>query len=123
VGLCVTRAEGRDSATGDPIIVDSFTWAEVGLVYDRFRDIEDRNLDSSGDAGDRADAYLRGAEMAAVGGSVLVAVNCGQQLYDVIDITDERSGLSSAKRRVAGISLRYRPDRGEYLQRLLLAAA
>jgi hypothetical protein len=49
-----------------------------------------------------------------------VPVNCGQQLYDVIDITDTRTGLSGAKRRVMGIVVSYRPDRGEYEQTLIL---
>ena len=49
-------------------------------------------------------------------------VNCGQQLYDVIDITDARAGLNSAKKRVLGITLDYRPRWGEYTQRLWLGA-
>jgi len=71
-------------------------------------------------AGERGEAYLRQAEMEAVNGAILTPVNCGQQLYDVVDITDSRSGLSAAKRRVIGLTLVYRPRRGEYQQRLLL---
>ncbi len=44
----------------------------------------------------------------------------GQQLYDVIDITDSRAGLSAAKRRVVGMALTYNTIRGEYVQRLEL---
>ncbi len=50
----------------------------------------------------------------------MIPVNCGQQVYDVIDITDTGAGLTAAKRRVLGITLSYRPQRGEYLQRLEL---
>ena len=56
----------------------------------------------------------------AVNGAILIPVNCGQQLYDVVDITDSRAGLETAKRRVIGLTLVYRPRRGEYQQRLLL---
>lgn len=63
-------------------------------------------------------ALLRKAEIYAISGALLVPVNCGQQLYDVIDVTDARAGLSAAKRRVLGMTLVYRPQRGEYLQRL-----
>jgi len=47
-------------------------------------------------------------------------VNCGQQLYDVIDITDERAGLSGEKKRVMGLTLIYNPRKGEYRQNLAL---
>jgi hypothetical protein len=60
------------------------------------------------------------AEMEAVNGAILAPVNCGQQLYDVVDITDSRAGLSATRRRVIGLTLVYRPRRGEYQQRLLL---
>lgn len=49
-------------------------------------------------------------------------VNCGQQLFDVIDITDERAGLVAVKKRVVGISLEFGPLRGEYVQRIRLIA-
>ena len=51
---------------------------------------------------------------------MLVPVNCGQQLYDVIEVTDARAGLAAAKRRVLGMTLVYQPQRGEYFQRLEL---
>ena len=50
-------------------------------------------------------------------------VNCGQQLYDVIDITDSGAGLDAEKKRVLGMVLTYNPSRGQYEQRLLLGAA
>ena len=63
---------------------------------------------------------MRKAEIDSLRGMIRVPVNCGQQLYDVIDITDTRTGLSGAKRRVMGISVIYHPDWGEYEQTLLL---
>jgi hypothetical protein len=49
-------------------------------------------------------------------------VNCGQQLYDVVSITDARAGLVVVKKRVLCIVLGYYPQRGEYRQRLQLGA-
>jgi hypothetical protein len=66
---------------------------------------------------------LRQSGIEAAGGSILVPVNCGQQLCDIIDITDTRAGLVAERRRVVGITLDYRPRRGEYTQRLWLGAA
>jgi len=34
-------------------------------------------------------------------------INCGQELYDVVSVTDAAAGLESAKRRVLGLSWRY----------------
>ena len=64
----------------------------------------------------------RQAEVESAHGTMLVPVNCGQQLYDVIDITDSRAGLNESKRRVLGFVLVYSPRRGEYRQRLQLGS-
>ena len=34
-------------------------------------------------------------------------VNCGQELYDVIEVTDAGAGLSAARRRVVAMAMRY----------------
>lgn len=101
-------------------MVDAFAWEEIERLYDRTGRLEDRNIDSVAGAEARGEAYFRGVEMAAVDGAILIPVNCGQQLYDVVDITDSRAGLSAAKKRVTGLTLVYSPKRGDYRQRLLL---
>jgi hypothetical protein len=115
------QVEGYDPAQEEPIVVDSFAWGEIDRLYDRLGRIEDKNIESAAAAEDRGQSHLRKAEMAAASGAILVPVNCGQQLYDVIDITDSRAGLTAAKRRVNGLTLVYNPRRGEYRQRLLLS--
>ena len=67
-------------------------------------------------------AYLREAEIESANGAIRIPANCGQQLYDVIDITDSRAGLDGEKKRVLGLTLVYNPRRGEYDERLLLGA-
>jgi hypothetical protein len=114
------QVEGYDPAQGKAIVVDSFTWNQIERLYDRLRQVEDKNIDTVTKAEQRGEAYLRRAEVGSVNGSILIPVNCGQQLYDVIDITDSRAGLDAAKRRVLGITLVYSPKSGEYRQRLLL---
>ncbi len=111
---------GYDPEQDKAIVVDSFSWDQIDRLYDRLRQLEDRNIDSVTKAEQRGEAYLRGAEVESVNGSILIPVNCGQQLYDVIDITDSRAGLDAAKRRVLGLTLVYSPKGGEYQQRLLL---
>jgi hypothetical protein len=114
------QVEGYDPTEEEAIVVDAFAWEEIERLYDRIGRIEDRNIESITAAEDRGESYFRGVEMESVNGAILVPVNCGQQMYDVIDITDSRAGLTAAKRQVNGLTLIYSPQRGEYRQRLLL---
>jgi hypothetical protein len=114
------QVEGYDPTEEADVVVDTFAWGEVERLYDRLGRIEDRNIESVTGAEARGESSLRKVAMAAVNGAILVPVNCGQQLYDVIDISDSRAGLAAAKRRVNGLILVYNPQRGEYQQRLLL---
>lgn len=116
------QVEGYDPTGDEPIIVDSFSWTEITRLYDRLSRLEDRNIDTVSKAEQRGEAYLRQAEIESANGAIRIPPNCGQQLYDVIDITDSRAGLSGEKRRVMGLTLVYNPHRGEYEQRLLLGA-
>ena len=92
------------------------------MVYDRLEQLEDRNIGSISQAEARGDAHLRGAEIDSADGLIRIPANSGQQLYDVIEITDGRAGLDAQKKRVLGLILSYNPGRGEYQHRLLLGA-
>lgn len=121
-GINRVQVEGYDSGSGTPIIVDVFSWGEIARLYDRLSHIEDRNIDTVAKAQQRGEAYLRQAEIESAGGEIRIPVNCGQQLYDVVDITDSRAGLDAEKKRVLGLTLVYQPGRGEYEERLSLGA-
>ena len=71
---------------------------------------------------ERGQSLLRKSEIEAVDGWILVPVNCGQQLYDVITVTDVKAGFDGENKRVLGMSLIYRSEQGEYTQRLRLGA-
>jgi hypothetical protein len=116
------RVEGYDTVGGQPIIVDCCDWNQIVQLSDRLSLIADRNIGTVTGAEQRGLAHLRESEIESVGGNILVPVNCGQQLYDVIDITDSRAGLSAAKKRVVGLTLIYQPAKGEYQHRLMLGA-
>jgi len=121
-GLNRVQVEGYDTGSDELILVDSFAWDEIVRLYDRLKQVDDRNLGTVAEAQQRGQAYLRQAEIESSGSSILVPVNCGQQLYDVIDVTDARAGLDAEKKRVLGLVLVYHPQRGEYSQRLSLGA-
>ncbi len=116
------QVAGYDVGSGAPIIVDSFDWNSIGRLYDRWKQIEDRNIDTVTKAEQRGEAYLREAEMESVNGTILVPANCGQQLYDVVDITDIRAGMNAERKRVLGLTLIYDPCYGEYRHRVCLGA-
>jgi hypothetical protein len=114
------RVQVEGDAGGALILAENYNWDEIERQYDHMSRIGDKNLGTVAESHDRGQAILRKMEIEMVGGMVRVPVNCGQQLYDVIDITDAQAGLDSAKRRILGLVLVYRPRRGEYSQRLVL---
>lgn len=118
MGTNRAQVEGYDNSQGKMILTDSFDWGEIERLYDRIEHVEDRNLNTAAKAYQRGEALLRKAAINAIKGRIAVPVNCGQQLYDVIEVTDISSGLAEAKRRVLGMVLVYQPQRGEYFQRL-----
>jgi hypothetical protein len=122
LGTNRVQVEGYDTGTGHLILVDSFTWGEIERLYDRLNQVEDRNINTVAEAQQRGQAILRQMEIEATDGIIIIPVNCGQQLYDVIDVTDARAGLDAVKKRVMGMALVYQPQRGEYFQRLELGA-
>ena len=116
------QVEGYDPVTEEAIVVDSFAWDEIDKLYDRLRQLEDKNIDTVAKAQARGEAYLREAEIESASGMLRMPVNCGQQLYDVIDITDSRGGFSAEKKRVLGLTLIYNPSKAQYQHHLSLGA-
>jgi hypothetical protein len=119
-GLAANRAQ----VFGASAFAERFDWPAIADELDRLRQVHDTNLTSTALAGDRADATLRQEALALALGEVVTPLNCGQELEDVVAITNPAAGLSSAEHRVVGIDLRYsRRPRAVYEQRLLLGRA
>lgn len=114
------RIDGFDEAAQANLAVDVIDWQELEKFPERFQLITDRNIGSMLQAQALGETLLRKYCVGSIKGTILIPVNCGQQLYDVIDITDSRAGLLSAKRRVMGIILEYQPAKGVYTQQLNL---
>ena len=100
------QAYNRVQVFGSVDVGEAFAWDEVEQVFDRLLQVHDLNLDTSQKTLDRASAVLR-EQLLAVGGTIAVPTNCGQELYDVIEVTDASAGLSASKRRVLGLTLDY----------------
>jgi hypothetical protein len=96
----------------------------VQSVYDDLRQAHDRNMTTVALAESRADAMLRQSALGAMSGMITLPVNCGQELYDVVEVTDAGAGLSAARRRVLALAMRYSTGkRPVYEQDVALGAA
>lgn len=95
-------------------MTEDWDWEEIDLVYDRLAQVHDINLDTEAEAHARGEAMLRHAAIESEDGYIVVPLNCGQELYDVIDITDALSGLTAAKRRVLSLVHNYDTRKGIY---------
>jgi len=121
VSLTRARAIGRDGED-NRIVEDAFDWTNLELGIDNLEQSYDPNLQSAARAQERADAILRKASLRAERGNLVVPVNCGQELYDVITITDTRCGISSKKYRVIDIQTTLSRHQWFYHQRLTVGA-
>jgi len=112
-------AHNRLQVYGPAGMAERFAWLEVERMYDRLVQVHDLNLDTQAKLEQRGDALLGQANLATSLGEVNVPVNCGQELYDVVEVTDPRAGLTAARYRVQEIELTYRrQERPAYSQRL-----
>jgi len=121
VSLTRARAIGR-AEDESRIVEDAFDWPNLELGIDNLEQSYDPNLQSAARAQERADAILRKHALASQGGQITVPTNVGQELYDVITVTDERCGISSKKYRVLDIETTLSLRQWLYEQRFTIGA-
>jgi len=121
VSLTRARAIGRDDED-NRIVEDAFDWPNLELGIDNLEQSYDPNLQSAARAQERADAILRKASLRAERGNLVIPVNCGQEPYDVITVTDTRCGISGKKYRVLDIETALSLRQWLYQQRLTIGA-
>jgi len=119
--LSRARAIGRDGS-GDRIVQDALDWDLVNQGIDELAQDYDPNLDSQLRVQERADAILRTQQTQATQGTILVPANCGQELFDVVTLTDERCGISAGKYRILALETDFNSRAGRYQQKLTLGA-
>lgn len=115
------RAIGR-TAGGVRVLQEAFDWDLLAEAIDVLHQDYDPNLDDATRTQERADAILRKHALEAQGGRITVPANCGQELYDVVTLTDVRVGISAEKYRVAAIQTDYNRPKSIYNQRLSFCA-
>jgi len=96
------------------ILGESIDYNTLDLRYGSALHVSDNYLTTEGDADSRASKEDRHLTIDSRDDVIVVPVNCGQELWDVIEITEPRLGLSAAKRRVVALRLRLRRDPPTY---------
>ena len=115
------RAIGRDDSD-NRVLEEALDWDLLSLAIDILEQDYDPNLQDATRAQGRADAILRQMSLRAKRGNLVVPTNVGQELLDVVEITDERCGISGENYRVQAIQTDYDRRKGIYTQRLALCA-
>jgi len=121
VTLSRSRALGRD-ASDNRILEEAQDWDLLQLAIDILEQDYDPNLQTAARAQERADAILRARAQEAEAAVITVGTNVGQELLDVVEVTDERCGISGEKYRVQTIHTDYDRRKGQYEQRLTIGA-
>lgn len=112
----------RVQVYGQPGMAEAFSWPHIADAYDRLLQVHDLNLATADDMVSRASDVLAARLREAQAGEMTVPVNCGEELYDVVEITDTRTGMAPFQRRVVGLTLEYaRRNRTTYRHRLALS--
>ncbi|MEE8372131.1 MAG: hypothetical protein V3R87_00140 [Dehalococcoidia bacterium] len=117
----VNRAQviGDDAA----VFTEDWDWDEIALVGDLLGQVDDTYLDSVAKAHRQGLAIIRHADIEGLTGEIVVMLNAGQELYDVVTLTDAGAGLSGVKRRVMGMTHHYHAAKGQYTLTMRLGDA
>jgi len=65
---------------GDGVFTEDWDWDEISQVYDRLIQAKDINLDTTIRAHYRGEAVMREVDIKGLIGTILVPMNCGQDL-------------------------------------------
>jgi hypothetical protein len=112
------RIEGYDPNLDEEIISDLIDWTKIRVIGNRRIFISDHNLGNISQLQARGVAVLRKSDIASMSGALVIPVNCGHQLYDVIGISDPFGVIRT--RRISGLQLLFDPARGRYIQKMIL---
>jgi len=112
---------GRDQY-GNPVYGTASEAGEIALVGERLDFQQELAIPTEAKAGDVASAILSKMRLTTKRGVILIPPNCGQELFDVVEITDSGANQSATKFRVVGIGFEFNPREARYEHRLILGA-
>jgi hypothetical protein len=116
-----TRTIGSDMSD-NRIVEEALDWDLIALAIDQLEQVYDPNLQDATSAQDRANALLRTAALGANPATITIPTNVGQELLDVVTVTDARCGINQVKHRVQTIRTDYDRRKTLYEHKLALGA-
>jgi hypothetical protein len=112
---------GRD-VYGNPVYGTAVDSTELGLVGERLDFQQEPAIPTSSQAESMASAILSKMRLTGKKGVILIPPNCGQELFDVVQITDDGANQQAVSFRVVGIRFEYNPKQARYQHKLILGA-
>jgi hypothetical protein len=112
---------GRDQY-GNPVYGTAVNTDELGLVGERLDFQQELAIPGAAQAADVASAILAKMRLTTKRGVILIPPNCGQELFDVVEITDSGANQAAVKFRVVGLRFEFNPREARYEHRLILGA-
>ena len=112
---------GRD-ANGNPVYGMAVDSTELGLVGERLDFQQELAIPTEAQAASVAAAILAKRRLEKARGFLLLPPNCGQELWDVVQITDAGANQQAVKFRVVGLRFEFNPKQAHYQHRLVLGA-
>jgi hypothetical protein len=109
-------------AYGNPVYGEAIDSTEITLVGERLDFQPDPAIPTTAQAGDVASAVLSKMRLHGKGGVILIPPNCGQELFDVVQVSDSMANQSAVTFRVVGIRFEYNPKQARYDHKLILGA-
>ena len=107
---------------GNPVYGTASNTDEIALVGERLDFLPDPAIPTTAQAADVASAVLSRMRLMGKRGVIFIPPNCGQELFDVVEVTDRQANQSAVKFRVVGIRFEYNPGEALYLHKLILGA-
>lgn len=110
---------GRDQY-GNPVYGTAVESTELGLVGERLDFQQELAIPTESQAASMASALLSKMRLTGKRGVILIPPNCGQELFDVVQISDSGANQQAVSFRVVGIRFEYNTRVSLYRQQLIL---
>jgi len=112
---------GRDQY-GNPVWGEAQDSTEIALVGERLDFQQELAIPTTAQATSTAEAILSKMRLTTKRGVILIPPNCGQELFDTVELSDAGANQAAVKFRVVGIRFEYSPKQAKYEHRLILGA-
>jgi hypothetical protein len=112
---------GRDQY-GNHVYGTAVDSTELAMVGERLDFQQELAISTDSQAASMAGAILSKMRLTKAKAVIIIPPNCGQELFDVVQISDSAANQSAVKFRIVGMRFEYNPGQAIYQHRLILGA-